>query len=63
MDYNVKRSIYNFLSHLATRLTITPMVLKPFPDTIGPFNDHFEGFLNGIKCDEMVNNHLSNCNA
>ena len=34
-----------------------------FPDTILLLKvDHFEGILNRIKIDEMVNDHLSSCN-
>ena len=39
------------------------MAFKFFPDTILLLKvDHFEGILNRIKIDEMVNDHLSSCN-
>ena len=39
------------------------MAFKFFPDTILLLKvDNFEGILNQIKIDEMVNDHLSNCN-
>ena len=38
------------------------MAFKFFPDTILLLNvDRFEGILNQIKIDEMMNNHLSSC--
>ena len=40
------------------------MALKLFPDTILLLQvDRFEGILNQIKIDEMVNDHLSSCNS
>ena len=37
------------------------MAFKFFPDTFLKV-DRFEGILNRIKIDEMVNDHLSSCN-
>ena len=40
------------------------MALKFFPGTILLLKvDRFEEILNGIKIDEMVNDHLSSCNS
>ena len=40
------------------------MAFKFFPDTILLLKvDPFEGILNWIKIDEMVNDHLSSCNS
>ena len=40
------------------------MAFKFFPDTILLLNvDSFEGILNQIKIDRMVNDHLSSCNS
>ena len=39
------------------------MAFKFFPETILLLKvDRFEGILNRIKIDEMVNDHLSSCN-
>ena len=43
--------------------TTDHMAFKFFPDTILLLKvDRFEGILNRIKIDEMVNDHLSSCN-
>ena len=40
------------------------MAFNFFPDTILLLKvDPFEGILNWIKIDEMVNDHLSSCNS
>ena len=40
------------------------MAFNFFPNTILLLKvDHFEGILNRIKIDEMVNDHLSSCNS
>ena len=48
---------------IATGRTTDHMVFKFVPDTILLLKvDRFEGILNRIKIDEMVNDHLSSCN-
>ena len=48
---------------IPTGKTTDHMAFKFFPDTILLLNvDRFEGILNRIKIDEMVNDHLSSCN-
>ena len=55
-----KRSKYLVIP---TGKTTDHMAFKFFPDTILLLNvDRFEGILNRIKIDEMVNDHLSSCN-
>ena len=55
-----KRSKYLVIP---TGKTTDHMVFKFFPDTILLLKvDRFEGILNQIKIDEMVNDHLSSCN-
>ena len=54
------------LKHLVipTRTTTDHMAFKLFPDTIILLKvDRFEGILNRIKIDGMVNDHLSSCNS
>ena len=49
---------------IPTGKTIDHMGFKFFPDTILLLKvDRFEGILNWIKIDEMVNDHLSSCNS
>ena len=48
---------------MPTGKTTDHMALKFFPDTILLLKvDYFEGILNWIKIDRMVNDHSSNCN-
>ena len=48
---------------IPTGKTTDYMAFKFFPDTILLLKvDRFEGILNWIKIDEMVNDHLSSCN-
>ena len=48
---------------IPTGKTTDHMAFKFFLDTILLLKvDRFEGILNRIKIDEMVNDHLSNCN-
>ena len=48
---------------IPTGKTTDHMTFKFFPDTIPLLKvDRFEGILNQIKIDEMVNDHLSSCN-
>ena len=55
-----KRSKYLVIP---TGKTTDHMAFKFFPDTILLLNVNiFEGILNQIKIDEMVNDHLSSCN-
>ena len=47
---------------IPTGKTTDIMAFQFFPDTILLLKvDHFEGILNRIKIDEMVNDHLSSC--
>ena len=47
-----------------TGKTTDHTAFKFFPHTILLLKvDHFEGILNRIKIDEMVNDHLSSCNS
>ena len=49
---------------IPTGKTTDHMTFKFFPDTILLLKvDRFEGILNRIKIDEMVNDHLSSCNS
>ena len=49
---------------IRTGKTTDHMAFKFFPDTILLLNvDRFEGILNRIKIDGMVNDHLSSCNS
>ena len=49
---------------MPTGKTTDHMAFKFFPDTILFLKvDRFEGILNQIKIDGMVNNHLSSCNS
>ena len=48
---------------IPTGKTTNHMAFNFFPDTILLLIvDHFEGILNQMKIDEMVNDHLSSCN-
>ena len=48
---------------ISTGKTTDHMAFKFLPDTILLLKvDRFEGILNRIKIDEMVNDHLSSCN-
>ena len=48
---------------IPTGKTTDNMAFKFFPDTNLLLKvDRFEGILNRIKIDEMVNDHLSSCN-
>ena len=48
---------------IPTGKTTDHMAFKFFPDTILLLKvDHFEGILNQIKIDKMVNDYLSSCN-
>ena len=49
---------------IPTGKTTDHMAFKFFPDTILLLEvDRFEGSLNRIKIDGMVNDHLSSCNS
>ena len=49
---------------IPTGKTTDYMAFKFFPDTILLLKvDRFEGILNRIKIDGMVNDHLSSCNS
>ena len=49
---------------IPTGKTSEHMAFNFFPDTILLLKvDRFEGILNWIKIDEMVNDHLSSCNS
>ena len=49
---------------IPTGKTTDHMAFKFFPDTTLLLKvDRFEGILNRIKIDEMVNDHLSSCNS
>ena len=49
---------------IPTGKTTDYMAFKIFPDTILLLKvDRFEGILNRIKIDGMVNDHLSSCNS
>ena len=49
---------------IPTGKTTDHMAFKFFSDTILLLKvDRFEGILNWIKIDEMVNDHLSSCNS
>ena len=49
---------------IPTGKTTDHMAFIFFPDTILLLKvDNFEGILNQIKIDGMVNNHLSSCNS
>ena len=49
---------------ISTGITTDHMAFKFSPDTILLLKvDHFEGILNRIKIDKMVNDHLSSCNS
>ena len=49
---------------IPTGKTTDHMAFKFFPDTILLLKvNHFEGILNQIKIDEMVNDYLSSCNS
>ena len=49
---------------IPTGKTTDHMAFKFFPDTILLLKvDRFEGILNQIKIDGMVNDHLSSCNS
>ena len=49
---------------IPTGKTTDQMAFNFFPDTILLLKvDRFEGILNRIKIDEMVNDHLSSCNS
>ena len=56
-----KRSKYLVIP---TGKTTDHMAFNFFPDTILLLKvDHFEGILNQIKIDKMVNDYLSSCNS
>ena len=49
---------------IPTGKTTDHMAFKFFPDTILLLKvDRFEGILNRIKVDKMLNDHLSSCNS
>ena len=49
---------------ISTGKTTDHMAYKFFPNTILLLKvDHFEGILNRIKIDGMVNDHSSSCNS
>ena len=49
---------------MPTEKTAACMALKFFPEIILLFKvDHFEGILNRIKIDGIVNDHSSSCNS
>ena len=49
---------------MPTGKTTDHMALKSFPETTLLLKvDHFEGILNWIKIDRMVNDHSSSCNS
>ena len=62
MDDNVAKKCSKSLV-IPTGKTINRMDLNFFPEiTLLLKVDRFEGILNWIKIDGMVNNHLSSCN-
>ena len=62
MHDNITRKRSKFLV-IPTGKTTDHMAFKFFPDTILLLKvHHFEGILNRIKIDRMVNDHLSSCN-
>ena len=63
MHDNIAKRRSNFLV-IPTGKTAYHMAFKFFPDTILLLKvDGFEGILNRIKIDGMVNDHLSSCNS
>ena len=63
MHNNIVKKCSKFLV-IPTGKTTDHMAFKSFPDTILLLKvDHFEGILNRINIDEMVNDHLSSCNS
>ena len=48
---------------IPTGKTTDRMTFKLFPDTILLKVDRFEGIVNRIKIDGMVNDHSSSCNS
>ena len=63
MDDNITKKRSKSLV-IPTGKTTDRMTFKSFPDTILLLKlDHFEGILNWIKNDGMVNDHLSSCNS
>ena len=63
MHYNIAKECSKSLV-IPTGKPTDCMAFKPFSDTILLLEvDHFEGILNRIKIDGMVNDHLSSCNS
>ena len=63
MDDNITKRCSKSLV-IPTGKTTDYMALKFFPETIVLLKvDRFEGILNRIKIDGMVNDHLSSCNS
>ena len=62
MDSNVK-NLFTICCH-TYRINHLSCGAETFPDLIPLLKvDRFEGFLNHIKIDGMVNNYLSGCNV
>ena len=63
MHHNIAKKRLKSLV-IPTGKTTDHMAFKFFPDTILSLKvDHFEGILNWIKIDGMVNDYLSSCNS
>ena len=63
MDDNIAKKCSKYLV-IPTGKTTDHMALKFFPETILLLKvNRFEGILNRIKIDGMVNDHLSSCNS
>ena len=63
MHDNITKKTFKILV-IPTGKTTDHMAFKFFPDTILLLKvDRFEGILNRIKIDGMVNAHLSSCNS
>ena len=63
MDDNIAKKCSKSLV-IPTGKTTDSMALKFFPETILLLKvDHFEGILNRIKIDGMVNDHFCSCNS
>ena len=64
MHDNITKKHSKSLIFIPTGKTTDHVAFKFFPDTILLLKvDRFEGILNRIKIDRMVNDHLSNCNS
>ena len=61
MHDNITKKYSKYLV-IPTGKTTDHMAFKLFPDILLLKVDCFEGILNRIKSDEMMNDHLSSCN-